>query len=33
MEDKKKGTLILDLSDPRTVEEGITALTWNQIIV
>ena len=26
MEDKKKGTLILDLSDPRTVEEGITAL-------
>jgi len=26
MEEKKKGTLILDLSDPRTVEEGITAL-------
>ena len=26
MEDKKKGTLILDLSDPRTVDEGITAL-------
>jgi len=26
MEDKKKGTLILDLSDPRTVEEGITKL-------
>ena len=26
MEKKKKGTLILDLSDPRTVEEGITAL-------
>ena len=26
MEDKKKGTLILDLSEPRTVAEGITAL-------
>ncbi len=26
MEDKKKGTLVLDLSDPRTVDEGITAL-------
>jgi glutamyl-tRNA reductase len=26
MEDKKKGTLILDLSEPRTVDEGITAL-------
>jgi glutamyl-tRNA reductase len=26
MEDKKKGTLILDVSDPRTVDEGITAL-------
>ena len=26
MEDKKKGTLILDISDPRAVEEGITAL-------
>ena len=26
MEDKKKGTLVLDLSDPRTVAEGITAL-------
>jgi glutamyl-tRNA reductase len=26
MEEKKKGTLILDLSDPRTVDEGITAL-------
>ena len=26
MEAKKKGTLILDLSDPRTVDEGITAL-------
>ena len=26
MEDKTKGTLILDLSDPRAVEEGITAL-------
>ena len=26
MEDKKKGTLILDLSDPRTVDEGITVL-------
>ena len=26
MEDKTKGTLILDLSDPRTVDEGITAL-------
>jgi len=26
MQDKKKGTLILDLSDPRTVDEGITAL-------
>ena len=26
MEEKKKGTLILDLSDPRTVDEGITVL-------
>ena len=26
MEEKKKGTLILDLSDPRTVDEGITSL-------
>ena len=26
MEDKKKGTLILDLSEPRTVDEGVTAL-------
>lgn len=26
MEEKKKGTLILDLSDPRTVDEGVTAL-------
>ncbi|MGB0856207.1 MAG: glutamyl-tRNA reductase [Nitrosopumilus sp.] len=26
MEEKTKGTLILDLSDPRTVDEGITAL-------
>jgi len=26
MEEKKKGTLILDLSDPRTVQEGITEL-------
>ena len=26
MEEKKKGTLILDISDPRTVDEGITAL-------
>ena len=26
MEEKKKGTLVLDLSDPRTVDEGITAL-------
>ena len=26
MEEKKKGTLILDVSDPRTVDEGITAL-------
>ncbi len=26
MEEKKKGTLILDLSDPRTVDEGITTL-------
>jgi len=26
MEEKKKGTLILDLSDPRTVAEGITKL-------
>lgn len=26
MEEKKKGTLILDLSDPRAVDEGITAL-------
>ncbi len=26
MEEKKKGTLILDLSEPRTVDEGITAL-------
>lgn len=25
MEDKKKGTLIMDLSDPRTVDEGVTA--------
>lgn len=25
LEDKKKGTLIMDLSDPRTVDEGITA--------
>ena len=25
MEEKKKGTLILDLSDPRTVDEGVTA--------
>jgi len=26
MEEKKKGTLILDLSEPRTVDEGITTL-------
>jgi glutamyl-tRNA reductase len=26
MEEKKKGTLVLDLSEPRTVDEGITAL-------
>ncbi len=26
MEEKKKGTLILDLSDPRTVDEGVTEL-------
>lgn len=26
MEEKKKGTLILDLSEPRTVDEGITSL-------
>lgn len=26
MEEKKQGTLILDLSDPRTVDEGITVL-------
>lgn len=26
MEEKKKGTIILDISDPRAVEEGITAL-------
>jgi glutamyl-tRNA reductase len=26
MEEKKKGTLVLDLSDPRTVDEKITAL-------
>ncbi|MBM2819945.1 MAG: glutamyl-tRNA reductase [Nitrosarchaeum sp.] len=26
MEEKKKGTLILELSEPRTVDEGITAL-------
>ncbi len=26
MEEKKKGTLILDLSEPRTVDEGITVL-------
>lgn len=26
MEEKKKGTLIMDLSEPRTVDEGITAL-------
>lgn len=25
MEDKRKGTLVMDLSDPRTVDEGITA--------
>ncbi|MGY5151082.1 MAG: glutamyl-tRNA reductase [Candidatus Nitrosopumilus sp. bin_6a] len=26
MEEKKKGTLVIDLSEPRTVDEGITAL-------
>lgn len=26
MEEKKKGTLVLDISDPRTVDEGITSL-------
>jgi glutamyl-tRNA reductase len=26
MEEKKKGTLVLDISDPRAVDEGITAL-------
>ncbi len=26
MEEKKKGTLVLDMSDPRTVDEGITSL-------
>jgi len=26
MEEKKKGTLIMDLSEPRTVDEGVTAL-------
>ena len=33
MEEKTKGTLILDLSEPRAVAEDITSLTWNQIIV
>ena len=32
MEDKKKGTLILDLSDPRTVDEGITAIPGMKLL-
>lgn len=32
MEDKKKGTLILDLSDPRTVDEGITAISGMKLL-
>jgi len=32
MEEKKKGTLILDLSDPRTVDEGITALSGIKLL-
>ncbi len=32
MEEKKKGTLILDLSDPRTVDEGITALHGTKLL-
>lgn len=32
MEEKKKGTLILDLSEPRTVDEGITALSGIKLL-
>ena len=32
MEEKKKGTLVLDLSDPRTVDEGITALAGIKLL-
>ncbi|MGI0056461.1 MAG: glutamyl-tRNA reductase [Nitrosarchaeum sp.] len=32
MEEKKKGTLILDLSDPRTVNEDITALSGIKLL-
>ncbi|MBL7001601.1 MAG: glutamyl-tRNA reductase [Nitrosopumilus sp.] len=32
MEEKKKGTLVLDLSDPRTVDEGITALPGTKLL-
>ena len=32
MEEKKKGTLILDVSDPRTVDEGITALPGMKLL-
>ncbi len=32
MEEKTKGTLILDLSDPRTVDEGITALPGTKLL-
>jgi glutamyl-tRNA reductase len=32
MEEKKKGTLVLDLSDPRAVDEGITALTGIKLL-
>ncbi len=32
MEEKKKGTLILDLSDPRTVDEKVTALSGIKLL-
>ncbi|MCE9651543.1 MAG: glutamyl-tRNA reductase [Nitrosarchaeum sp.] len=32
MEEKKKGTLIMDLSEPRTVDEGITALSGIKLL-
>lgn len=32
MEEKKKGTLILDLSDPRTVAEDVTALPGTKLL-